>query len=74
MKAIAARPQTTNKICNEYNRAIVKAVQRIGADVVNVAFDWLDAEQTYINNVMLSFQCGNGNSGSMVDPNYVAKC
>eukprot|EP00957_Ditylum_brightwellii_P098101 7474069-Ditylum_brightwellii.AAC.1 len=33
MKAIAARPQTTNKRCNEYNRVVVKAVQHTGADV-----------------------------------------
>eukprot|EP00957_Ditylum_brightwellii_P192971 14692905-Ditylum_brightwellii.AAC.1 len=72
MKAIAAIPQTTNKRCDEYNRAVVKAVQRIGADVVSVAFDGLHAEQTYINNVMLSFLCGNGNIIYMVDPNYVA--
>eukprot|EP00957_Ditylum_brightwellii_P211308 15366028-Ditylum_brightwellii.AAC.1 len=73
MKAIATYPQTTNKGCDEYNRAIVKAVQHTGADVVSVAFDGLDAEQTYINNVMLSFLCGNGNNISTVDPNHVAK-
>eukprot|EP00957_Ditylum_brightwellii_P104506 7962530-Ditylum_brightwellii.AAC.1 len=52
----------------------VKAVQHTGADVVSVAFDELDAEQTYINDVMLPFLCGNGNIVPMVDPNHVAKC
>eukprot|EP00957_Ditylum_brightwellii_P188698 14364414-Ditylum_brightwellii.AAC.1 len=74
MKAIAAHPQTTSKRYNEYNRAVMKAVQCIGADVVSVAFDGLDAEQTYINGVMISFLCGNGNIVLMVDPNHVAKC
>eukprot|EP00957_Ditylum_brightwellii_P104820 7989427-Ditylum_brightwellii.AAC.1 len=65
MKAIAACPQTTNERCDEYNRAVVKAVLCTGADVVSVAFDGLDAEQIYINDVMLSFLCGNGNIVSM---------
>eukprot|EP00957_Ditylum_brightwellii_P108133 8249305-Ditylum_brightwellii.AAC.1 len=74
MKVIAARPQTTNERCNEYNKAVVKAVQHTGADVVSVVFDRLDAEQTYTNNVMISFLCENGNIVSMGDPNHVAKC
>eukprot|EP00957_Ditylum_brightwellii_P112077 8546115-Ditylum_brightwellii.AAC.1 len=74
MKAIAAHPQTTNKRCDEYNRAVMKAVQHMGVDVVSVAFDGLDAEQTYIGDVMLSFLCGNGNIVSMENPNHVAKC
>eukprot|EP00957_Ditylum_brightwellii_P116654 8898683-Ditylum_brightwellii.AAC.1 len=54
MKAIAACPQTTNKRCDEYNRAVVKAVQHTGADVVSIAFERLDTEQTYIDDMMLS--------------------
>eukprot|EP00957_Ditylum_brightwellii_P031932 2421604-Ditylum_brightwellii.AAC.1 len=50
MKATAACLQTPNKRCDEYNRAVVKAVQHTGAGVISVAFDGLDAEQTYINN------------------------
>eukprot|EP00957_Ditylum_brightwellii_P155978 11872187-Ditylum_brightwellii.AAC.1 len=33
MKVIDAHPQTTNKRCDEYNRAVVNAVQYTGADV-----------------------------------------
>eukprot|EP00957_Ditylum_brightwellii_P095384 7265574-Ditylum_brightwellii.AAC.1 len=65
MKATAAHLQKTKERCDEYNRAIVKAVQHTGADITSVAFDRLDAEQTYINNVMLSFLFGNGNIISM---------
>eukprot|EP00957_Ditylum_brightwellii_P126097 9612484-Ditylum_brightwellii.AAC.1 len=74
MNAIDVCPWITNKRCNGYNRAVMKAVQCTGADVVSVVFDWLDAEQTYINSVILSFLCGNGNIVSMVDPSHVAKC
>eukprot|EP00957_Ditylum_brightwellii_P210683 15365256-Ditylum_brightwellii.AAC.1 len=51
---------TTNKRYDKYNRDVSNVVQCTGADVVSIAFDRLDAEQTYITNVMLSFLCEDG--------------
>eukprot|EP00957_Ditylum_brightwellii_P015698 1183623-Ditylum_brightwellii.AAC.1 len=70
MKAIAMRQQTTNERYNECNRAFVKVVQCTGLDIISVAFDGLDAEQTYTSEMMLSILCGNGSIISMVDPNH----
>ena len=71
-KIIAARPQTTNQRCNEFNLDCMLAVDNNGINI-SVAFDGLCAEQKTVRQQMLNFLEGKSPTVGMIDPNHVSK-
>ena len=73
-KIIAARPQSTNELCNEYNDSILHAVDNIkNVHCVSMAFDGLATETDFVRKHMIAFMNGTINSVVMTDCNHAAK-
>ena len=69
-KMIAARPQSTNEVADDYNRSLLHAVDDIDeVHCISMAFDGLAAETNFIRNNLISFM--NGNSNTVVINNSV---
>ena len=51
-KIIAAHPQSTNELCNEYNDSILHAVDNVhNVHCVSMAFDGLVTETEFVRNI-----------------------
>ena len=73
-KMIAARPQATNEVSEEYNRSILHAVDEIeNVHCVSMSFDGLAAETNFIRTNLISFMKGNSDTVVMTDCNHAAK-
>ena len=73
-KLIAARPQSTNEVADDYNSSLLHAVDDIeNVHCVSMAFDGLAAETNFIRNHLISFMNGNSNTVVMTDCNHAAK-
>ena len=73
-KLIAARPQSTNEVSDDYNSSLLHAVDDIkNVHCVSMAFDGLAAETNFIRNHLISFMNGNSNTVVMTDCNHAAK-
>ena len=71
---IAARPQATNEVADDYNNLILHAVDDIDkVHCVSMAFDGLAAETSFIRNNLISFMKGSSNTVVMTDCNHAAK-
>ena len=71
-KVIAARPQATNEVADEYNSSILHAVDDI-PNVHCVSMDGLAAETYFIRSNLILFMNGNTNTVVMTDCNHAAK-
>ena len=61
---IAARPQATNEVADDYNNAMLYAVDDIeNVFCISMAFDGLATETQFIRKILISFM--NGNSGTV---------
>ena len=73
-KMIAARPQASNEVSNDYNSAILHSVDDIkNTHCISMAFDGLAAETHFIRKNLISFMNGNSNTVVMTDCNHAAK-
>ena len=71
---IAARPQATNEVADDYNSAILHSVDDIkNVHCISMAFDGLVAETHFIRTNLISFMSGNSNTVVMTDCNHAAK-
>ena len=71
---IAARPQSTNEVADDYNIAILHSVDDIkNVHCISMAFDGLAAEIYFIRRNLISFMKGNSNIVVMTDHNHAAK-
>ena len=73
-KIIVARPQSTNEFSNEYNDAILHAVDSMpNVHCVSMAVDGLATETEFVRQYMIAFMNGTIDSVVMTDYNHVAK-
>ena len=73
-KLIAARPQTTNDVCDEYTGDIMKLIQNHHNYVLlNIASDGLSSEQGIIKRQTLDYMAGNCDTVGLMDPNHCFK-
>ena len=73
-KIIAACPQATNEVSEEYNSTILRAVDEIeNVHCVSMSFDGLAAETNFIRTNLISFMKGNINMVVMTDCNHRPK-
>ena len=73
-KMIAARPQATNEVADDYNSLLLHAVDNIDkVHCVSMAFDGLAAETNFIWNNLISFMKGSSDTVVMTDCNHAAK-
>jgi hypothetical protein len=74
LKIVAARPQSANENCNEYNEQILKCVNHIkNVHMVSITFDGLASETNFIKMHLRNFLYGIGNTVAMTDANHAAK-
>ena len=73
-KMIAARPQATNEVADDYNNAMLHSVDDIeNVFCISMAFDGLAAETQFIRKNLISFMNGNSGTVTMTDCNHAAK-
>ena len=73
-KIIAARPQATNEVADDYNSSVLHAVDDIpNVHCISMAFDGPAAETYFIRSNLISFMNGNSNTVVMTDCNHAAK-
>ena len=73
-KMIAARPQATNEVADDYNNALLHTVDDVeNVYCISMAFDGLAAETQFIRKNLISFMNGNSGTVAMTDCNHAAK-
>ena len=73
-KIMAARPQHTNEVCNEFTSDILSTLQNHDAYVVvNISSDGLSSEQRILKQQTLKYMHGHSSTVGVMDPNHWAK-
>lgn len=71
VRIMAARPQTKNEDCEQYNEDVVKVLKDLpDCFLLSLAFDGLSAESS---TVKLRFMLGEDGTIGVMDPNHAAK-
>ena len=74
LKIVAARPQSTDEVANDYNDSILHAVDNIkNVHCVSMVFDGLATETDFARKILIAFMNGTINSVVMTECNHVAK-
>ena len=73
-KIIAARPQATNEVADDYKDLLLHAVDELkNVYCISIAFDGLAAETQFIRKNLISFMNGTSGTVAMTDCNHAAK-
>ena len=73
-KMIATRPQAPNEVVDDYNNALIHAVDELeNVYCISIAFDGLAVETNFIRKKLISFMNGTSGTVAMTDSNHAAK-